>query len=242
MKRINYNIFLWILLALISCKKTTNYQAIHSKIDNEEQISPSEISLIIDYLEETVNNTPDFENQVVDYDDYYKNSYPYAMDFAVYIAMADAAGMLGEEDKKRLQKILKQDDNSSDAFMTNYKGSNEEEVAISLLEAEEVIDTVPMGFSIGENHLNGHMISTNGKKFPFILDFYYDVETNSLKNIRYKNKVSGTTLTLTAILDGEKAQMWGMDGEKEFILEFVGNYPYSGDAWWGKMHQKVELF
>lgn len=100
----------------------------------------------------------------------------------------------------------------------------------------------PMGFHSGMNVFSGNMIHTDGRKFPFSLSFYYDSDTGKISEVRYKNIGSGTTLSLVChSFDGESVNLYGMDGNKEFIIEFSGDGPYTGDAWWGDFHQDIEL-
>lgn len=99
------------------------------------------------------------------------------------------------------------------------------------------------GFSNGMNFFDGNMISKQGKRFPFKLQFVYDTSTGEISNAVYRNVNYGTTIKLTGYenSDGDIV-LEGKDGRKPFIIQFTGNGSYTGDAWSGDFHQDIELF
>lgn len=99
------------------------------------------------------------------------------------------------------------------------------------------------GFSNGMNYFDGNMISKQGKKFPFKLQFVCDTSTGEISNAVYRNVNYGTTIKLTGYenSDGDIV-LEGKDGRKPFIIQFSGNGTYTGDAWSGDFHQDIELF
>lgn len=100
-----------------------------------------------------------------------------------------------------------------------------------------------MGFHKGRNYLDGEMIHTDGRRFPFKVSFDFDpYGTPEITNVVYDNSNYDTKINLTATeFYGSFVRLEGNGGNKQFILQFSGDNPYSGDAWWGDFHQEVEL-
>ncbi|MDE5869368.1 MAG: hypothetical protein K2H18_03970, partial [Muribaculaceae bacterium] len=100
-----------------------------------------------------------------------------------------------------------------------------------------------MGFQKGRNYLDGEMIHTDGQRFPFKVSFDFDpYGTPEITNVVYDNSNYNTKINLRATeFYGSFVRFEGNGGNKEFILQFQGDNPYSGDAWWGDFHQDVEL-
>ncbi|MDE6072730.1 MAG: hypothetical protein K2G53_09310 [Muribaculaceae bacterium] len=99
-----------------------------------------------------------------------------------------------------------------------------------------------MGFHSGKNSFDGDMIHTDGRRFPFTLEFYYYPGENRIDNITYVNSSSGTRVKMeTMEFTSSFVKFEGRDGGKPFILQFSDTHPYSGDAWWGNFHQDIEL-
>ena len=99
-----------------------------------------------------------------------------------------------------------------------------------------------MGFHRFRNNLEGEMIHTDGRKFPFKLSFFINPANHSISNITYVNVTSGTKLTLRcAEVSDEEIVFAGEDGGKDFVIRFSGDNPYEGGAWWGDFYQDVKL-
>lgn len=116
---------------------------------------------------------------------------------------------------------------------------------VAAIEEEEPADRInyKMGFHSGKNSFNGNMIHTDGRLFPFTLEFYYYPKENKLDNIVYVNSTSGTRVKMEATeFSPSFVKFEGKDGGKAFIIQFSDTDPYSGDAWWGDFHQDIELY
>lgn len=99
------------------------------------------------------------------------------------------------------------------------------------------------GFNNGMNYLDGNMISKQGKKFPFKLQFSYDSSTGEISNVIYHNVNYGVTIKLIGYENSEgDIVLEGKDGQKPFMIKFSGVSTYAGDAWSGDFHMNVELF
>ena len=110
------------------------------------------------------------------------------------------------------------------------------------LYVEEESMVYGMGFHAGKNSFRGKMIHTNGDRYPFSLSFFIIPSTGEIEDILYKNLNYGTTLRLQCQYYHESGvKFFGNDGDKEFTLSFSGENPYTGDAWWGDLHQDIEL-
>ena len=109
-------------------------------------------------------------------------------------------------------------------------------------EAESSQASCMMGFHSGKNSFVGDMIHTDGRRFPFTLEFDYFPEDNKISDVVYVNTTSSTKLKLeTTEFTHSMVRFEGKDGGKKFILQFSNTQPYSGDAWWGDFHQNIEL-
>ncbi|MDE6423196.1 MAG: hypothetical protein K2K95_07230, partial [Muribaculaceae bacterium] len=133
------------------------------------------------------------------------------------------------------ESIAAEETVSAEASITTSDGGEMEE-------AESTQASCMMGFHSGQNSFVGDMIHTDGRRFPFTLEFDYSPENNKISDVVYVNTTSSTKLKLeTTEFSHSMVRFEGKDGGKKFILQFSDTRPYSGDAWWGDFHQNIEL-
>lgn len=137
-----------------------------------------------------------------------------------------------ENEAYLLEEVSGEDNDTSEIISNDYT------------ESQIIAETdTEFGFSNGMNYFDGNMISKQGKRYPFKLQFTYDTSTGEISNAVYHNVNYGTTIKLTGYenSDGDIV-LEGKDGRKPFIIQFTGNGSYTGDAWSGDFHQDIELF
>lgn len=132
------------------------------------------------------------------------------------------------------------DGTSMNGIFVNHSNGNE--LTVELRDSESANSDLPLNFHVGLNEFHGNMIHTNGKKYPFTLSFKVDQDDFEISDIKYVNVGSGTTLSLECdYYNADGIHFSGKDGGKTFIIEFNGDNPYTGEAWWGDFRQDIEL-
>ncbi len=124
--------------------------------------------------------------------------------------------------------------------IAKFVSSNDESVSSSSISNST---RSVMGFRKGKNSFNAEMISAKGTHFPFDFSLYYDPDKSSpVYNAVYYNPAAKARVDLRVeTFSNDFIRLVGKSGGKDFYIQFSGNNPYSGDAWWGEMHTEVKM-
>lgn len=113
MKKLFMMLAACVMLSLAACGSKADYDSINKKIENHEQLSASDYSAMVDYLEESYSKMPqtqdpdDFEESTA----WMEKNYPYTMDFAMTLGIANASGQLDSATKGRLDNLMQKINN-----------------------------------------------------------------------------------------------------------------------------------
>lgn len=100
-----------------------------------------------------------------------------------------------------------------------------------------------MGCHVGINNFNAEMINSDGRRFPFELSFEYNPDDYpGISKVIYYNPSAPVRARLYVEEIGDDfIRFAGEVGKKELIIQFSGSDPYTGDSWWGDLHQEIEM-
>lgn len=99
MKKLLFILIAFVTISLSAC--TADYTSINGKIENRETLSSKEISDVINYVDESLNNWPNSPQE----EEKFLEKYPYTIDFALYLANAEAEGELKGDNKKKAKEL-----------------------------------------------------------------------------------------------------------------------------------------
>lgn len=108
MKKLIFTVVTCLMLSLASCGSSADYEAIHKKLERDEQPTAADYSAMATYLEDGLDKMKslkdDGKDDIKGMEEFEKE-YPYYFEFTGALVMAEASGDLDNSTKEKLEKV-----------------------------------------------------------------------------------------------------------------------------------------
>lgn len=104
MKKLIFTVVTCLMLSLASCGSSADYEAIHKKLERDEQPTAADYSAMATYLEDGLDKMKGISDDAAGMEKFEKE-YPYYFEFAGALAIGEASGKLDDATKEKLEKV-----------------------------------------------------------------------------------------------------------------------------------------
>lgn len=104
MKKLIFTVVTCLMLSLASCGSSADYEAIHKKLERDEQPTAADYSAMATYLEDGLDKMKSLQDDANGMETFEKE-YPYYFEFAGALTIGEASGKLDDSTKEKLEKV-----------------------------------------------------------------------------------------------------------------------------------------